>query len=93
MLDTFAGWGSDAIKLLRCIESPSTWSIHAINPPLEQYSRKQVALLGDAAHGMLPHLGAGAGQGIEDALVLVKLLTHPRTKKSNLEVGQFSLVI
>ena len=27
------------------------------------------------AHGLLPHLGAGAGQGLEDALLLVRLLT------------------
>ena len=36
---------------------------------------------------MLPHLGAGAGQGIEDAYVLARLLSHPDTSKDNLEVG------
>ena len=86
LLDSFTGWGHDALKLLSCIESPSAWSIHAIDPPLGSYSRGQVAILGDAAHGMLPHLGAGAGQGIEDALVIVTLLKHPRMNKSNIEV-------
>ena len=86
LLDSFTGWGHDALKLLSCIESPSAWSIHAIDPPLGSYSRGQVAILGDAAHGMLPHLGAGAGQGIEDALVIVTLLKHPRVSKSNIEV-------
>lgn len=38
------------------------------------------------SHAMLPHLGAGAGQGFEDVFVLVQLLTHPRTEKSNLSV-------
>ena len=38
------------------------------------------------AHGMLPHLGAGAGQGIEDVYVLCRLLSHPTTTKSNLDV-------
>ena len=33
-----------------------------------------VILIGDAAHAMLPHQGAGAGQGLEDALILAKLL-------------------
>lgn len=34
---------------------------------------------------MLPHLGAGAGQAIEDALLLTQLLTHPSTNMSNAE--------
>jgi salicylate hydroxylase len=38
------------------------------------------------AHAMLPYLGAGAGQGIEDAYVLASLLGHPQTKARNLEV-------
>jgi salicylate hydroxylase len=33
-----------------------------------------VVLLGDAAHGMLPHQGQGANQTIEDAVVLARLL-------------------
>jgi salicylate hydroxylase len=36
---------------------------------------------------MLPHLGAGAGQGLEDALILVKLLSHPKTTSASLEAG------
>lgn len=35
---------------------------------------------------MLPHLGAGAGQGIEDAYLLGKLLGNPQTDLSNVEV-------
>lgn len=36
---------------------------------------------------MLPHLGAGAGQAIEDTLLLSRLLTHPLTNLSNAEVS------
>lgn len=36
---------------------------------------------------MLPHLGAGAGQGIEDVYVLWRLLSLPQTKLSNLAVS------
>lgn len=35
---------------------------------------------------MLPHLGSGVGQGIEDTYVLTQLLTHPETNLSNIEV-------
>ena len=38
------------------------------------------------AHGMLPHMGAGAGQGLEDAYLLCRLLSHPKTTTANLDV-------
>lgn len=39
---------------------------------------------------MAPHLGAGAGQGIEDAYLLAQLLSDPRTTKVNVEVSHQS---
>ncbi|PWR13237.1 FAD-dependent oxidoreductase [Micromonospora acroterricola] len=44
--------------------------IHHLATPLPSYVRGRVALLGDAAHPMTPNLGQGAGQAIEDAVVL-----------------------
>lgn len=41
---------------------------------------------------MLPHLGAGAGQGLEDAYLIYKLLTHPQTTLDNLEVNFIEVV-
>lgn len=38
------------------------------------YFRGRVAILGDAAHASLPFQAAGAAQGLEDALVLSKIL-------------------
>lgn len=35
---------------------------------------------------MLPHMGAGAGQGLEDAYFVARLLSHPSTNKGNIEV-------
>jgi 2-polyprenyl-6-methoxyphenol hydroxylase-like FAD-dependent oxidoreductase len=43
---------------------------------LPTYVRGHVALLGDAAHLMHPHLGQGAGQAIEDAVVLAAALAE-----------------
>ncbi|KAL0948115.1 hypothetical protein HGRIS_010732 [Hohenbuehelia grisea] len=60
----------------QCLDSPSCWAIHALRPLKTYISRsKRVALLGDAAHAMTPHQGAGAGQAIEDAYILCSLLT------------------
>ena len=47
-------------------------------PPLETWTRGRVTLLGDAAHPMLPFMGQGAGQSIEDGLVLARCLAADR---------------
>ncbi len=48
--------------------------LHDLAAIPECFHRGQVALLGDAAHAMTPHLGQGAGQALEDAASLVTLL-------------------
>ncbi|KAJ3556357.1 hypothetical protein NM688_g2076 [Phlebia brevispora] len=84
-LREFAAWGPDVVKLLGCIDEWSQWKINVVSPPLPTWVKGRVALVGDAAHGMLPHLGAGAGQGLEDAYLLARLLTHPQTCLANIE--------
>ncbi|CRG86672.1 hypothetical protein PISL3812_03682 [Talaromyces islandicus] len=49
------------------------WSIWEM-PPAPTYYKGRVAMVGDAAHASQPFQGAGAGQGIEDALVMEQLL-------------------
>ncbi|OAB38700.1 hypothetical protein PMSD_06710 [Paenibacillus macquariensis subsp. defensor] len=39
-------------------------------PPLSRYSFGRIALLGDAAHATTPNMGQGAGQAIEDSVIL-----------------------
>ncbi|KAK4555639.1 hypothetical protein LTR86_007392 [Recurvomyces mirabilis] len=45
--------------------------------PLDQwtYFDGKVVIMGDAAHAMLPHQGAGAGQSLEDGYILARSLT------------------
>ncbi|MCM2972417.1 salicylate 1-monooxygenase [Larsenimonas suaedae] len=73
MLAAFADWGEGTQAILGCIEQPTRWALHDI-APLPHYHRERVLLIGDAAHAMLPHQGAGAGQALEDAWVLSELL-------------------
>ena len=83
MLDAFAGWGDAARVLLQCIPAPTVWALHDL-AELPGYVHGRVALIGDAAHAMLPHQGAGAGQGLEDAYFLARLLGDPQVSADNL---------
>ncbi|PVH69102.1 FAD/NAD(P)-binding domain-containing protein [Cadophora sp. DSE1049] len=40
----------------------------------------KVVLLGDAAHAMVPHLGAGAATAVEDGAILAECLSHTHFK-------------
>ncbi|MFW1744929.1 salicylate 1-monooxygenase [Acinetobacter guillouiae] len=86
MLADFADWSESCKALLDLIDSPTIWALHEIQP-LESYKNKSnnVILIGDAAHAMLPHQGAGAGQGLEDALILAKLLENPELTSESIK--------
>jgi salicylate hydroxylase len=55
------------------MENPDVWALFD-HPPAPVFYKGRLCLLGDAAHATTPHQGAGAGQAIEDALVLSSLL-------------------
>ncbi|KAH0833996.1 hypothetical protein J3R83DRAFT_11232 [Lanmaoa asiatica] len=80
--DRFEDWEVRARALAKCVERPLRWALHTLQP-LPHYVDGRVVLLGDAAHAMEPHLGVGAGQAIEDAFVLGRLLTHKLTHQGN----------
>ncbi|PBL04279.1 salicylate hydroxylase [Armillaria gallica] len=83
--DHFKEWSRDARIIVDHMGACSKWFIHALNPPLGSYSRGRVVLVGDAAHAMGPHLGAGVGQGFEDVFLLCELLKNDKVTKSNIE--------
>ena len=87
MLDDFADWSESCHALLNLIENPTIWALHE-TPPLSTYKNnyQNVIVIGDAAHAMLPHQGAGAGQGLEDALILANLLADPDLTAQNIKL-------
>ncbi|KAI6135499.1 hypothetical protein EV401DRAFT_1901140 [Pisolithus croceorrhizus] len=91
VLAKFSDCGPDVQKLLSLIETCNKWCIHAVDPPLGSFVKGRVALAGDSAHGMCPHLGSGFGQGIEDALILCRLLTHSAIDLFNVQVSVMSM--
>ncbi|WP_210546043.1 FAD-dependent monooxygenase [Rhodoferax sp. PAMC 29310] len=75
-----AGTGSALQAMIAAIPDWRLWGL-SIRPPMagaHEQAKGRVALLGDAAHPMLPYLAQGAGMAIEDALVLAKVLHEPK---------------
>jgi salicylate hydroxylase len=70
---SFAGWDPRVVELLAKVESCFWWGLYD-RRPLAAWTNGRLALLGDAAHAMLPHVGQGANQAIEDAVALAVLL-------------------
>jgi 3-hydroxybenzoate 6-monooxygenase len=56
----------------------NTWKMWVLcdREPVKNWSQGRVTLLGDAAHPMLQYLAQGAGQAIEDSVVLGKAIEH-----------------
>ena len=70
---SFAGWDPRVIELLAKVEDCFWWGLYD-RRPLAAWTNGRLALLGDAAHAMLPHVGQGANQAIEDGIALAVLL-------------------
>lgn len=73
VLGRYAEWHE---SLLRVFAAGDTWYKWALydRDPIAQWTHGRIALLGDAAHAMLPYLGQGACQAIEDGAVLATAL-------------------
>lgn len=69
----FAGWDPRIETLLAQVENPFWWGLFD-REPLPRWTNGRLGLLGDAAHAMLPHLGQGVNQSIEDGVALASLL-------------------
>jgi salicylate hydroxylase len=71
----FAGWDPRIGALLQKVDKTFRWALYD-REPLPVWSKGRLTLLGDAAHPMLPHLGQGANQSIEDGMALATILAQ-----------------
>jgi 2-polyprenyl-6-methoxyphenol hydroxylase-like FAD-dependent oxidoreductase len=79
-----SGWHDDLLEMIaRTPEEAILENQIMLVPKLPHWSTGRVALIGDAAHGLSPHIAAGGTLGIEDAGVLrAELAAGPDTATS-----------
>ena len=74
----FEGWDPRIGDVLRQVDKTFRWALYD-REPLPTWTQGRLTLLGDAAHPMLPHLGQGANQSIEDGMALATILAQVDT--------------
>ena len=71
----FTGWSKEMSWLSNGSFQWRVWPLYC-RPPIRSFSVGRVALVGDAAHPIVPFLAQGAAQAIEDAGALARVLTQ-----------------
>jgi salicylate hydroxylase len=69
----FAGWDERVQQLIAAAPRTKQYAFYD-REPLRCWTAGRVALMGDAAHPMMPFFAQGASQAIEDAAVLARCL-------------------
>jgi salicylate hydroxylase len=75
LAQAFDGWDPMVLAIIAQVRSMFRSGLYD-REPLATWTRGRLALLGDAAHPMLPHTGQGANQAIEDGIALAALLSR-----------------
>lgn len=73
LLANFDGWHRDVLDVLSSADRVNQWGIFDYELP-DSLGSRRIALVGDAAHLMLPYLSQGANQALEDVTVLADLI-------------------
>ncbi len=73
----YTSWNRDVRELVSAVDTALCFVPHD-RPPLARWYTRRLALVGDAAHAMLPFGAQGANQAIEDAAALAACLASAR---------------
>lgn len=75
--ENFRNWHPAVTEMIEAGWVDTRWGLFVVRQPRSWHTGR-VVLMGDAAHGMLPHQGQGANTTIEDAVVLAELLANAK---------------
>jgi salicylate hydroxylase len=85
MRTLFKDWDPILKRLLDCVDTVDKWKLmHRAAMPSWTNEKRNLVLIGDSCHPMLPYLAQGANSSIEDGAVLGRILYHLK-KKSQLK--------
>jgi salicylate hydroxylase len=73
LIAKFKDWDPQIGRIIAKVDTTFLWGLY-YRDPLPHITSRRIALMGDAAHPMLPAAGSGAAQAIEDAFALAELL-------------------
>ncbi len=84
LLARFAGWHGEVTRVLAATPAEVIFRTDCSDrAPIKHWGEGRASLLGDAAHPMMPNLGQGACQAIEDGFVLATSLVLYREQLSS----------
>ena len=76
----YAGWHPQVQRLIDAVDETFIWAVMD-RTPIDQWTYGRVTMLGDACHPMLPFMGQGGAQAIEDAVALDRLPAKVRRRR------------
>ncbi len=81
ILERYRRWHASLREIFAAGDIWYKWALYD-RDPIPAWTKGRTTILGDAAHPMLPYLGQGAGQAIEDGCVLAAALDKLRDDPS-----------
>jgi salicylate hydroxylase len=93
VLKTYAGWADLVVGMIEA--TPAEDIVERTisdRPPLRQWTKGRVTLLGDAAHPVVPALGQGASMAFEDACELAEHLASSPDLETGLHAYEASRI-
>jgi salicylate hydroxylase len=69
----YAGWHPQVARVIDAVDETFIWAV-LDREPISRWSFGRITMLGDACHPMIPFLGQGGAQAIEDAAAITACL-------------------
>jgi len=71
--DAYAGWHPQVQRIIDEVDETFIWAV-LDREPLDRWTYGRITMLGDACHPMIPFMGQGGAQAIEDAVAVAACL-------------------